>query len=152
VRALIQRVSEARVRVNGVVVGEVGTGLLILLGVGREDEEADVDALAPKVAHLRIFPDEDGKMNRSLVEAGGHALVVSQFTLYGDCRKGRRPSFVDAADPDKAEKLYECFIRRMEREGVPVDVGKFQAMMEVELINQGPVTLMLDSKQLSRKS
>lgn len=150
-RALIQRVSFARVRVDGVVVGEIGPGLLIFLGVGREDGEPDVENLAPKVAHLRIFPDEAGKMNRSLVEMGGQALVVSQFTLYGDCRKGRRPSFADAADPQEAERFYEGFMRRMEKEGVAVACGKFQAMMEVELINSGPVTLMLDSKQLSRK-
>ena len=150
-RVLIQRVSMAQVRVDGEVVGKIGTGLLIFLGVGREDGEADVENLVSKVAHLRIFPDEEGKMNRSLVETGGHALVVSQFTLYGDCRKGRRPSFVDAADPKEAERLYEAFMRRMEKAGVPVAAGKFQAMMEVELINQGPVTLMLDSKQLSRR-
>jgi D-tyrosyl-tRNA(Tyr) deacylase len=151
VRALIQRVSFARVLVDAAVVGEIGSGLLILLGVGREDREADVEGLAPKVAHLRIFPDEAGKMNRSLVETGGQALVVSQFTLYGDCRKGRRPSFADAADPQEAERLYEAFMRRMEKEGVAVACGKFQAMMDVELINCGPVTLMMDSKQLSRK-
>ena len=150
-RALVQRVSEARVRVEGALVGEIGTGLLIFLGVGKQDGEADVENLASKVAHLRIFPDEEGKMNRSLVETGGQALVVSQFTLYGDCRKGRRPSFVDAADPGEAERLYEAFMRRMEKEGVPVAAGKFQAMMEVEIINHGPVTLMLDSKLLSRK-
>ncbi len=151
-RALIQRVNYARVRVEGKVVGEIGPGLLILLGVGKGDNEADVEKLAPKVAHLRIFPDEAGKMNRSLVGASGQALVVSQFTLYGDCRKGRRPSFVDSAEPSEAERLYEAFMRRLKEEGISVAAGKFQAMMEVELVNHGPVTLMLDSKQLSRRS
>ncbi|MBW2307045.1 MAG: D-tyrosyl-tRNA(Tyr) deacylase [Deltaproteobacteria bacterium] len=146
-RALIQRVSMARVRVDDAVVGEIGQGLLILLGVAKGDDEADVENLAPRAAHLRIFPDEAGKMNRSLVETGGQALVVSQFTLYGDCRKGRRPSFVDAADPLEAERLYGAFMRRLEKEGVAVAAGKFQAMMEVELVNNGPVTLMLESRK-----
>ena len=149
-RALIQRVSTARVLVDGEALGEIGEGLLIFLGVGKEDGDADVEILAPKAAHLRILPDETGKMNRSLVDTGGRALVVSQFTLYADCRKGRRPSFVDAAEPREAERLYEAFMRRMEKEGVSVAAGKFQAMMEVELVNHGPVTLMLDSKHLSR--
>ena len=149
-RALIQRVRWAKVRVEGRVVGEIGRGLLIFLGVAREDGETDVETLAPRAAHLRIFPDDEGKMNRSLVEIAGQALVVSQFTLYADCRKGRRPSFVAAGDPGEAERLYEAFTRRLEKEGVSAATGTFQAMMEVELLNEGPVTIMLDSKELSR--
>ena len=145
-RAVVQRVSEARVRVNSEVVGEIRGGLLVFLGVGREDGEKDVDFLADKTTNLRIFPDEEQKMNLSLLDAGGAMLVVSQFTLHGDCRKGRRPAFITAAPPEQAEPLYERFIAQVEKQGVPVAVGRFGAMMEVELVNDGPVTLLLDSK------
>ena len=144
-RAVIQRVKESRVEVNGQVVGRIGPGLLVLLGVGREDTEKDADYLAGKIANLRIFPDEKGLMNRSLLETKGSVLVVSQFTLWGDCRKGRRPSFAYAAGPEKARTLYEGFIGRMEAMRIPVASGRFQEMMDVHLVNDGPVTLMLDS-------
>ena len=145
-RAVVQRVSEARVRVDSEVVGEIRGGLLVFLGVGREDGEKDVDFLAEKISNLRIFPDEAQKMNRSLLDAGGAMLVVSQFTLHGDCRKGRRPAFIAAAPPERAEPLYERFVARVEKLGVPVAAGRFGAMMEVELVNDGPVTLLLDSR------
>ena len=145
-RAVVQRVSEARVRVDSEVVGEIRGGLLVFLGVGREDGEQDVDFLAEKISNLRIFPDEAQKMNRSLLDAGGAMLVVSQFTLHGDCRKGRRPAFIAAAPPEQAEPLYERFVSRVEKLGVPVAAGRFGAMMEVELVNDGPVTLLLDSR------
>ena len=145
-RAVVQRVSEARVRVDSEVAGEIRGGLLVFLGVGREDGEKDVDFLAEKISNLRIFPDEAQKMNRSLLDAGGAMLVVSQFTLHGDCRKGRRPAFIAAAPPEQAEPLYERFVARVEKLGVPVAAGRFGAMMEVELVNDGPVTLLLDSR------
>ena len=145
-RAVVQRVSEARVQVDSEVVGEIRGGLLVFLGVGREDTEKDVDFLAEKISNLRIFPDEAQKMNRSLLDAGGAMLVVSQFTLHGDCRKGRRPAFIAAAPPEQAEPLYERFVARVEKLGVPVAAGRFGAMMEVELVNDGPVTLLLDSR------
>lgn len=144
-RAVVQRVSEARVRVDSEVVGEIRAGLLVFLGVGREDTEKDVDFLAGKIAGLRIFPDEAQKMNLSLLDAGGAMLVVSQFTLHGDCRKGRRPAFIAAAPPEQAEPLYERFVAQVGKRGVPVAAGRFGAMMEVELVNDGPVTLLLDS-------
>lgn len=144
-RAVVQRVSEARVRVDSEVVGEIRAGLLVFLGVGREDTEKDVDFLADKTTNLRIFPDEAQKMNLSLLDAGGAMLVVSQFTLHGDCRKGRRPAFIDAAPPEQAEPLYERFVAQVGKRGVPVAAGRFGAMMEVELVNDGPVTLLLDS-------
>lgn len=144
-RALLQRVSEARVDVNGVTAGRIGPGLLILLGVARQDTEADAEHLAAKVSLLRIFPDEEGKMNRSLLDTSGSALIVSQFTLYGDTRKGRRPSFDLAAPPGQARALYEFFCDRMRVLGVPVETGVFQAMMAVQLINDGPVTLLVES-------
>ncbi len=145
-RAVVQRVSEASVRVDSVVVGEIRGGLLVFVGVGREDTEKDVDFLAEKIVHLRIFPDEAQKMNLSLLDAGGAMLVVSQFTLHGDCRKGRRPAFISAAPPEQAEPLYERFIAQVEKRGVRVAGGQFGAMMDVALVNDGPVTLLLDSK------
>ncbi|MBW1881685.1 MAG: D-tyrosyl-tRNA(Tyr) deacylase [Deltaproteobacteria bacterium] len=145
-RAVIQRVNSASVTVNGRVTGAIDRGLLILLGVGREDGPVQCRWLANKVAGLRIFPDEEGKMNRSLLEEGLGALVVSQFTLYGDVRKGRRPSFVKAAAPEVAESLYERFCDELAAVGiVPVERGVFQAMMDVALVNAGPVTLVVDT-------
>jgi D-tyrosyl-tRNA(Tyr) deacylase len=144
-RAVVQRVSRAKVTVAGQVTGEVGLGLLVLLGVGMEDAVADADYLADKVLGLRIFEDDEGKMNRSIVEEGGAVLVVSQFTLYGDARKGKRPSFEDAARPDKACRLYEYFVGRIRATGVHCETGRFQEMMQVELVNEGPVTILLDS-------
>ena len=146
-RAVVQRVSEARVRVSDEVVGEIGLGYLVLLGVGKEDNEKDAEWLSEKVINLRVFEDKDGKMNLSLAEVKGAVLVVSQFTLYADCRKGRRPGFDDAGSPEIAERLYNYFINLLRQREVLVQTGRFQAMMEVELINQGPVTLLLDSKK-----
>jgi D-tyrosyl-tRNA(Tyr) deacylase len=145
-RAVLQRVSRARVVVEDEVVGEIGRGLLILLGVSRADSAEDARWLADKVVSLRIFADADGKMNRDITEAGGGVLVVSQFTLYGECRKGRRPSFVDAAAPDQAIPLYEAFVNGIKALGIPTATGRFGAMMQVELCNDGPVTLIVDSK------
>ena len=145
-KACVQRVHEARVTVDAEVVGEIGQGLLVLLGVGQADVEADADFLAGKLVGLRIFEDDQGKMNRSLAEIGGQMLVVSQFTLWGDCRKGRRPSFVEAAPPELAERLYDYFVRAVERLGVPVATGRFRAHMDVALVNDGPVTLLVESK------
>jgi D-tyrosyl-tRNA(Tyr) deacylase len=145
-RAVLQRVTRARVLVDNEVVGEIGRGLLILLGVARADSVEDARWLADKLASLRIFADAEGKMNRDVTEVGGGVLVVSQFTLYGDCRKGRRPSFVDAAPPDHAIPLYEAFVNAVKALGIPTATGRFGAMMQVELTNDGPVTLILDSK------
>jgi len=144
-RAVVQRVSRARVTVEGRATGEIGAGLMILLGVGREDTSAVAVSMAEKVANLRIFEDEQGKMNRSLLETKGSALVVSQFTLYGDARGQRRPSYIAAAPPDKAKALYEEFSTALRGLGVNVATGIFQAMMSVELVNEGPVTILLDS-------
>jgi D-tyrosyl-tRNA(Tyr) deacylase len=144
-RAVVQRVSRASVTVEGRVTGEIGGGLMILLGVGREDTPAVATVLAEKVANLRIFEDEQGKMNRSLLDVQGAALVVSQFTLYGDARGQRRPSFISAAPPEKAKALYEEFAVAMQKLGITVATGIFQAMMSVELVNEGPVTILLDS-------
>jgi D-tyrosyl-tRNA(Tyr) deacylase len=144
VRAVCQRVSEARVRVDGAVTGEIGTGLVVLLGVARTDGPADVERLAGKVARLRIFGDERGKFDRSVLDVDGAALVVSQFTLIADTRKGNRPSFVEAAPPSEAEPLYEQFCAALRSEGVPVATGTFGAMMAVELVNDGPVTIVLE--------
>ena len=144
-RAVIQRVSRAKVRVEGNVTGEVGPGLMILLGVGREDTSAVAVSLAEKAANLRIFEDENEKMNRSLLDVRGGALIVSQFTLYGDARGGRRPSFIAAAPPEQAKALYEEFCAALRNLGITVATGVFQAMMSVELINEGPVTILLDS-------
>ena len=146
-RAVVQRVSEAAVRVGGQVAGAVGPGLLVLLGVGRGDVEKDADELADKIVHLRVFPDEDGKMNRAVGEAGGAVLVVPQFTLYGDCRKGRRPSYVDAAPPGEADRLFRYFAERVRASGLEVAEGVFRADMDVSLVNRGPVTLLLDSRK-----
>ena len=146
-RAVIQRVKEARVRVEGKTVGEIGTGLLVLLGVHRDDGEKDARFLINKVPYLRIFEDEEGKMNRSVKEVGGEILLISQFTLYGDCRRGLRPSFDQAAPPEVAKKWYEEVGEGWEREGVKVERGVFGAFMEVEIHNQGPVTITLDSKE-----
>jgi D-tyrosyl-tRNA(Tyr) deacylase len=144
-RAVIQRVSRARVTVAGNVVGEIGRGFLVLLGVSHDDTAADAESLANKIAGLRVFEDEAGKMNLGLAEIGGACLVVSQFTLYGDCRKGRRPSFVAAASPECAEPLYEIVCATLRRHGLSVATGRFREHMDVELINDGPVTLLLDS-------
>jgi len=146
-RAIIQRVKEARVEVEGEVVGRIGEGMLILLGAGKDDTEVDAEYLAEKILTLRIFEDTESKMNLSVTDTGGSVLVVSQFTLYGDCRKGRRPSFDKAAPPELAEELYELFVRELRERGVNVETGKFRAMMDVHLVNSGPVTLMLDSKR-----
>jgi D-aminoacyl-tRNA deacylase len=145
-RALLQRVTRARVMIDGETVGEIGRGLLVLLGVTHGDTAAQAVWLAEKVAGLRIFADDGGKMNRDVCEANGSVLVVSQFTLYGDCRKGRRPSFIDAAAPDTAIPLYEAFVNGLKALGIPTATGRFGAMMQVELVNDGPVTLIVDSK------
>ena len=144
-RVVIQRVKRAAVTIDGRVAGAIGPGLLVLLGVHRDDTEADVDFLVNKTAGLRIFPDADDKMNLSLLEVGGALLVVSQFTLYGDARKGKRPSFTDAAPPPIAVPLYESFCAKARALGVSVATGEFGAMMEVELVNDGPVTILIDS-------
>jgi D-aminoacyl-tRNA deacylase len=147
-RAVIQRVSRAKVSVNGWTAGEIGLGLLVLLGVGREDTEEDVGYLAEKTVGLRIFEDADGKMNRSVLDVGGSLLVVSQFTLYGDVRRGKRPSFDAAAAPENAKRLYEMFVERIRTAGLRCETGRFQEMMQVELVNEGPVTILLDSSKL----
>lgn len=144
-RAVVQRVSRARVTVNGQLSGEIGAGLMILLGVGKADSSEVAASMAEKLANLRIFEDEQGKMNRSLLEVKGSALVVSQFTLYGDARGQRRPSFISAAPPDLAKKLYEEFCVAMSNLGITVATGIFQAMMSVKLVNEGPVTILVDS-------
>lgn len=144
-RAVIQRVSEARVRVEGSVLGEIGTGLLVLLGVAKPDTAAEAEFLAEKILNLRVFPDETGKMNRSLMDTGGALLVVSQFTLYGDCSRGRRPSFDGAAPAEQARPLYEHFLEVARRRGLRVETGVFQAHMDVSLVNDGPVTFIVES-------
>jgi len=149
-RAVVQRVREARVTVGGEVVGEMGPGLLALVGVARDDGPADAAALADKLVHLRIFEDADGRMNRSLLDAGGALGVVSQFTLLADARRGRRPSFVDAAPPEQAEPLLAEVARRACEAGVRVVTGRFRARMEVALVNEGPVTLLLDTRDRAR--
>jgi D-tyrosyl-tRNA(Tyr) deacylase len=146
-RAVIQRVSKASVEVEGALVGRIGPGWLVLLGVAQGDGEEDADRLAEKVVHLRAFADEQGKMNRSVQEVGGGVLVVSQFTLLGDCRGGRRPSFTDAAEPALAEQLYRRFCDAVAREGIEVATGVFRAHMDVALVNDGPVTFLLDSRK-----
>jgi D-aminoacyl-tRNA deacylase len=147
-RAVVQRVTSARVRVDDQKVGEVERGLLVLVGVSREDGPADVAYIAEKVRGLRVFEDDQGKMNRSVLDVGGRLLVVPQFTLYGDCRRGRRPSFDAAADPVTAAAMYEGLIRTLEDAGVSVERGAFQAHMAVELVNDGPVTILLDSTKV----
>ena len=144
-RAVVQRVSRAKVTVNNWTSGEIGLGLLVLLGVAHEDTEADAAYLAEKIAGLRIFEDGDGRMNRSVQDAGGSLLVVSQFTLYGDVRRGKRPSFDAAAPPHHARRLYEFFVERIKAAGLRCETGRFQEMMQVELVNDGPVTILLDS-------
>ena len=147
VRAVVQRVSEAAVRVDGEEVGRIGPGLVVLLGVGRDDREDEADYLADKVLNLRIFPDEAGQMNRSVVDVSGELLVVSQFTLLGDVRRGRRPSYGEAAPPELANRLYERFVECLRPSGLKVATGVFRAMMDVALVNQGPVTILLDSRK-----
>ncbi len=147
-RAVVQRVKKSSVSVDGEVIGEIGKGVMVLLGVARDDNEKDAKYLADKIAHLRIFEDDEGKMNRSLMEINGEMLVVSQFTLLGDCRKGRRPSFIRAAEPDRANELYIYFVDLVEQKGVTVKTGRFRAMMDVSLINDGPVTLIVESRRL----
>lgn len=149
-RAVIQRVSRASVSVDGKVAGAIGPGLLVLLGVGRNDTEQDAEALARKIIELRVFQDEAGKMNLSLRDTGGSLLVVSQFTLYGDTRKGRRPSFDLAAPPEQARRLYEHFVEAARRQGVHVETGVFQAMMSVSLVNEGPVTFLVETRDPSQ--
>ena len=146
-RAVIQRVKEAKVEIRGAVVGEISKGLLVFLGVGQNDTEKECEYLANKIINLRIFPDENDMMNLSLRDINGGALVVSQFTLWGDCRKGRRPSFIEAARPDKAKGLYEYFISLLRERHVNVATGKFQEMMDVHLVNDGPVTILIDSSK-----
>ena len=147
-RAVVQRVSRASVKVNGEVTGQIADGLLVLLGVGQEDNESDAAYLAQKVTGLRIFEDDAGKMNRSVTDIDGAVLAVSQFTLFGDVRKGKRPSFDEAARPERARELYEYFVASVRGLGLRCESGRFQEMMEVELVNQGPVTILLDSKKL----
>jgi D-aminoacyl-tRNA deacylase len=145
-RAVVQRVTRSTVTVDDQVIGEIGQGVMVLLGVGQNDTEQDADYLAEKIVHLRIFEDETGKMNRSLLETGGAMLVVSQFTLLGDCRKGRRPSFADAAAPEKAEHLYIHFTKKIRSFDIHLATGRFRAAMKISLVNDGPVTLILESK------
>jgi D-tyrosyl-tRNA(Tyr) deacylase len=147
-RAVVQRVSRASVRVDGELTGEIGKGLLVLLGVTQDDSEADADYLAEKVAGLRIFEDDAGKMNLSVADVGGAVLAVSQFTLFGDVRRGKRPSFDASARPEQAKALYEYFVERIRATGLQCATGRFQERMEVELVNTGPVTILLDSKKL----
>ncbi|HEV2202823.1 MAG TPA: D-aminoacyl-tRNA deacylase [Bryobacteraceae bacterium] len=149
-RAVLQRVSSASVTVDRIVIGSIGKGLVVLLGVTHSDTTADAEQLLEKIVHLRVFPDETGKMNRSLLDMGGALLVVSQFTLYGDCGKGRRPSFDAAAPAETARALYEYFVEAARRRGVPVETGVFQAHMEVALVNDGPVTLILETSENAR--
>jgi D-tyrosyl-tRNA(Tyr) deacylase len=146
-RAVVQRVSRARVNVNEKATSEIGLGLLVLLGVGNEDTEADAAYLAEKIVGLRIFEDVDDKMNRSVIDVGGSVLVVSQFTLYGDVRRGKRPSFDAAAPPGQARRLYELFVERIRAAGLGCETGRFQETMQVELVNEGPVTILLDSRK-----
>ncbi len=144
-RAVVQRVSRAKVTVNGEITGEIGLGLLVLLGIGRDDTEADATYLADKICGLRVFEDAQGKMNLSVRDVGGSVLAVSQFTLYGDVRRGKRPSFDSAAPPERARQLYEFFVEQIRAAGLQCETGRFQEMMKVELVNEGPVTILLDS-------
>ncbi len=146
-RAVVQLVSEASVRVDKVIVGAIKSGLVVLLGVGQEDTEQDARQLVEKIVNLRIFPDDKQLMNRSLIDVAGELLVISQFTLFGDCRKGRRPSYGSAAPPERANTLYQLFLAEARKAGIPVASGTFQATMAVALVNQGPVTILLDSKK-----
>jgi D-aminoacyl-tRNA deacylase len=151
-RLVIQRVKEAGVTVNQITTGSIGIGLLVLIGISRQDTREDVDYLLDKLLGIRIFPDTEGKMNRNIVESGGALLLVSQFTLYADCTKGRRPSFIQAATPEMAQLLYDYFVESARRGPVPVETGVFQATMEVHLINDGPVTIILDSDSRQKKT
>ena len=151
-RALLQRVSSAKVVVDDIVIGEIGDGLLILLGAGAGDEDTDLQYVLEKSVNLRIFPDDAGKMNNSLLDISGEMLVVSQFTLYADTKKGRRPSFVNALEPVAAEAMYELFIERARALGIRVETGRFGAMMDVSLTNHGPVTIMIDSEQVKKET
>ncbi len=146
-RAVVQRVKKASVKIDGMIKAEIGDGLLVFLGVGSTDAEEDARYLVDKIVNLRIFEDQNGKMNLSALETGKELMIVSQFTLYGDCRKGRRPNFTSAASPDKAEELYQFFLDTAQKSGLKGEKGQFQAMMDVELINDGPVTLLLDSRK-----
>jgi D-aminoacyl-tRNA deacylase len=146
-RACVQRVSQAQVTVADEITGRIERGLLVLLGVAAGDTDDDARQMAQKIVELRIFPDDEGKMNRSLAEAGGAMLVVSQFTLLGDCRKGRRPSFIEAAPPEEADRLYQLFVAAVQQQGIRVETGRFRAHMDVSLVNDGPVTLLLDSRK-----
>jgi D-tyrosyl-tRNA(Tyr) deacylase len=148
VRSVIQRVSSASVSIDGQVVGRIGSGLLVLVGVAKDDGPADIDYTAGKIRELRVFPDADGRMNRSVVEANGAVLIVSQFTLLGDVRRGRRPGFDAAAPPDVARRLYDDLVGRLRSTGLPVETGVFQAHMAVESVNDGPVTILIDSRRL----
>lgn len=150
-RALIQRVSEARVTVGDAIVGRIGEGLLVLLGVGKEDRELEADILVEKIVNLRIFDDDAGKMNLSTLDVEGEVLVVSQFTLFADSRRGRRPSYIGAAAPEEANRLYEYFMDRLKSSGISVQAGRFQAMMNVELVNSGPVTIWLDTDDFKKE-
>ncbi|MFH0792699.1 MAG: D-aminoacyl-tRNA deacylase [bacterium] len=150
-RAVLQRVKRAQVTVGGEVVGRIERGLLVLAGVAQGDADADLDAMAAKIVNLRIFADENNKFNLSLLDVGGALLVVSQFTLFADCRKGRRPSFLGAAPPAEASALFDRFVAKLRALGAPVQTGVFQAMMEVELVNDGPVTIMLDSEEFGKE-
>ena len=145
-RAVVQRVKSSSVAVDNDVIGEIGKGLLILLGVAKADTADNAEYLADKIVNLRIFEDENSKMNRSLLDTGGEMLVVSQFTLLGDCTKGRRPSFVHAAEPDRANELYEHFVEQVRQKGVNIATGQFRAMMDVSLVNDGPVTFIVESR------
>jgi D-tyrosyl-tRNA(Tyr) deacylase len=145
-RAVVQRVSRAKVTVNGEITGEIGLGLLVLLGVGQGDTESDAAYIAEKISGLRVFEDDQGKMNRSVQDVGGSVLAVSQFTLYGDVRRGKRPSFDAAAGPEKARELYEVFVERIRAAGPRCETGRFREMMKVESVNEGPVTILLDSR------
>jgi len=145
-RAVVQRVKESSVKVDGSIIADIGAGLLVLLGIAKKDTINDVDFVADKILNLRIFEDRDKKMNRSILDTGGEMLVVSQFTLLGDCRKGRRPSFIDAAEPEKANQLYENFVEKISCKGVKVRTGIFRAIMDVSLVNDGPVTLIVESR------
>ena len=147
-RAVVQRVSRAAVTVDQDQIGAIGHGLVILLGIHRDDQQTDLDWLVDKIVHLRVFADEAGKMNRSLLDTGYAMLIISQFTLYGDCRQGRRPGYSAAARPEQAEALYEGFIKAVQRHGIQTATGRFQAEMAVELVNDGPVTLLLDSAKM----
>lgn len=150
-RVLAQRVKQARVEVDGETIGEIGVGLLLLVGIGQEDSGAVIEPMAAKILNLRIFPDEEEKMNRSILDCAGSILAVSQFTLHADCRKGRRPSFVRAAPPERAAKLFDDFVLALRAAGVKTETGRFGAMMDVHLLNWGPVTIWLDSEEILPK-